>query len=323
MSAKINVYACGGCGSKLVNAFESATNAVGAAELDLFYLDTGTSNLKALKVTEDQTHIFQIRDQNGRILEGAGKSRAAVNAEVESTIHSVLEKFPGVYPLNIVVFAHGGGSGSVIGPWLIRALLEQRLPTVAICVGAATDTKTITNSVNTLLTLDNFSRAVGLPVVMSYHYNGTKSLDSDVDRNARNDISALAVLCSNENHGLDHDDLKNFFQFSDHTSAEACLASLDITHSLDDLREIEYPVAIASLVAPGNEMDIGSLGADYYCEGPIGDERINETHYVINVNDPAEMHQMLSEAKTKLEQRSANRPKTKPLGGMGGGDVVL
>lgn len=316
----MNVYGCGGAGIKLAHHFDALANFENVAKFNPIYLDTGNSNIDGVQADPKRCYVFEIKDAHGRIVAGAGKNRALVAKSVSANIGQVVEKFEPVFPLNIVIFGGGGGSGSVIGPYLIKTLLENDFPVLAITIGTSESIKATENSINTIKTLDNFARNAGCPIVMSYHYNGAKSQDPEVDKDVRRIVLSLGVLCSNENHGLDTEDIKHWLQFHQVTQVEPQLASLEIVNSVDEVREIGYPVSIASLLKPESNSDIGSVGADYYCDGPICVDTINETHYVVDVNTPQEILESLDSALSNLKKRAAARPKTNSLAGGAGGD---
>lgn len=324
MKSTINIYGCGGAGIKAVAQFENLASVDYVADLKCYYLDTGLANLNSVEVNKDSCFVFECKDETGRVLTGAGKKRSLVAQSVSNNIQQVLAKFTPVYPLNIVVASAAGGSGSVIMPYAVEAMLAAGYPVIVILIGSHDCGTSVNNTTNTILSLDNFARDLDTPVIMSYHNNQANTRLKEVDAEISTVVKQLAVLCSKQNDGLDDEDLKHWLQFNKVTNVEPQLACLDITNSVKAVEEVSFPVAIASLLREGAETSIGEIGADYYCDGTIPSQEMGELHYVINVSDPAEILDSLTAAKLALEKKTAARPKTQRLGGSAGkGGMVL
>lgn len=235
---QIHIYACGGGGINIGKEYHADGHSGDIADFKVTYIDTSDSNMEDRMMT----NAWLFDD-----LDGSGKIRESNASEIAKVVPDILNKFtPG--DLNVVVFTASGGTGSVAGPLIMRQLLQRNCLTMGIVIGSHENDKTCLNTYGSLKTLDKFAKDTGKPVVIQYNTNEPGTPRSTVDREAHLMITALAMLASRRNHGLDTADLVSFFQFNKSTPVPACLARI---HLFDDTeqfdKQMKDPISAAYL----------------------------------------------------------------------------
>lgn len=301
---KVRLYGCGGAGTNLVKGFYDIAITPELADITVCMLDTSLSNIGR---NVDPANYFVIPD-----VDGSGKIRKENYAEISSMIKQIPLQFK-PEDLNIVVMSGSGGSGSVFGPLLVGELLASNANVIAVVVGSYESLIAAENTYKTLLSIDSISKKNKIPAVTAFYNNKDNSLRKDVDAQVVETISLLSILASRRHREMDTADVHSWLRYDRTTTVPAQLALLDITDKLDEVRNIAYPVSIATLVKDGESTAIGSIGADYQAtgysdpKGPIAE--FGELHFVIGVND---VQSLLAEAAAKvaeLTERKNARPK--------------
>lgn len=217
----IHVYACGGAGINRAISIELPINAAGFATPHTTLIDTSTSNLpKQLPSNFTQYMIPGV--------DGAGKNRGFAHNVSTAHLDKILtENKPG--DVNVVIFSMSGGSGSVIGPMLIKRLLERDCSVISLGIANLTSAVEANNTRSTLLTLSNISSNVtGVPLVCGMYENTSMTPRSAVDAKIDNDLRAIAMLCSGENIALDKMDIYNWLHFNKITTVPSQLVELHV-----------------------------------------------------------------------------------------------
>lgn len=218
----VRIYACGGCGVNIGSRLEKYRNASDPtlAKIEVSYIDTSRSNLKHLQVADDCTFLFPVID-------GSGGIRRENAKEVAVKIEDILEQYE-PQALNIVIHSASGGSGSVIGPSLVSALLEAKKAVVVLMVGEASTRLDAQNTLNTLKSYDAIANMRAAPVVLSYQQNSRDNPRAAVDAEIEGTAVSLAILWSGNNRELDSKDLYNFLNFHIPTTFEPQTAHLTL-----------------------------------------------------------------------------------------------
>lgn len=315
---RLKVYGCGGCGINLAKTFANTPIQAGYAASATAYIDTSHSNL----VGVDSSQFHLITDE----ADGSGKVRRDNAAVISENIRIALQEHtPATF--NIVVFSASGGSGSVIGPLLLKELLERGVPAMAVVVGSSESSITATNTQNTIKSLAAIGQSLDKPMVMSYQHNSRENIRSEVDGVCLATINTIAALCSEQNDELDTSDVRNWLFYNHSTTVEAQLSLLEVTDDISVAKAIEAPISVASLLidkdtpAPELYPEYSCIG--YRAEGFQGG--VKEVHYVISVAGIAEIMRLRTEEVHQYEQQTASRVSTtkkvlddKDVAGVGG-----
>lgn len=306
MAGTIRIYGAGGCGINLAKPWYGQQPQEGRAEVAVTFVDTSHSNMDDSIRDED---CFVLPD-----VDGSGKVRKENYEGISNTVNQIIGQFKPA-DLNVVIFSTSGGSGSVAGPLLVREMIQQKLPVLCIAVASSESAITASNTLKTLQSLDAIARKSNAPVIMSFEDNADNSQRATVDENVRRTISFLSLLAYRTHHGLDTSDIRNWIYYPNVTDVPAQLAVLEIATTVDAVKQIPYPVTIASI--HNGESRIGSVGADYQCYGLFQEATtiagLDEIHYVVDVGAVAEIMKLVISDHDRLEERRRSRPKLSPL----------
>lgn len=275
----LQVYACGGAGINISSIFEEFRGVAdkGMAVVDLTYLDTSRSNLRP-EMKEENVFILSDVVEN---VDGSGKDRTANSEAIQRHMGAILQKHRPGY-VNVVVTSLSGGSGSVIAPVLVHNLLKEGKMVIVIAIGVAKTGKEIGNTMATLQSFERVSTINKKPVVMAYFENCKETPPSAVDSSVAEMITAISVLFSRENNGLDTKDMYNFLNFNDKvTSYPAHLAQLTTTSG-----EITDGTGVISVATAAIDND--NIGVEFVA--PYGCYGILPREVASSVADRAPLH---------------------------------
>ena len=284
-SNSIRLYGCGGCGINLVSPFATGELGRGFSSTEVGLIDTSTSNYTD-KHKENNVPFYLATDEG----EGSGKVRRDNAETINDNVRQALQKLPPA-GFNIVVFSASGGSGSVIGPLLMRELLSRGVPAIAIVVGSSESSITALNSLNTLKSLAAIGDTLDKPTIISYHHNSAETKRSQVDAVCKATIHAMSALCSQQNDELDQRDVQNWAFYNHSTSVEAQLSLLEVCDSVDVAKQIEAPISVASLLTD-KDAPAPDLMPEYSCIGYRVEgleDGLSEVHYIISVDGISEL----------------------------------
>lgn len=307
-TGKMRIWGCGGAGVNLAAHYYNHPAQDNFAEIIVGMVDTSRSNLSKLgNIADEDVYLVGAGTEDG-----AGKIRKDIHSKVVESLPEIMGKFNDG-DFHVVLFSLSGGSGSVIGPLVLGELVKRGHSAVGIAIGSHESTLTAVNTVNTLRSLDNLARnTVKAPLVVAFHNNHENTKKDEVNAAVLQQISELALLVSRAHHGLDKSDIQSWLRFDRHSNNQAQLAIFDICDSVESVKEIPYPIGIASLLTGAS--DIGMIGADYFCDGRMTDEvsrvlNASELHYVINVTQVPQLFSVFQKAEQALRERNDSRPK--------------
>lgn len=290
---KRRLYACGGFGVNLGQYFEE--------QYEVAYLDTSQSN------RTENLDINRCYFVDG--LDGSGQWRKLNYPKIAPLVPDMVERFP-AGDFNVVLFSAAGGSGSVIGPLLIRDLLLAGETVVAVMVGADDAARTNQNTLDTLKSLETISVNAAQSIVVSYHQNTAGVPRSRVDEHITYVLLALADLTSQENRELDTQDVANWVQFQSVTSVPPQLAMLQVFDSRQEAKNVVEPIVIASLYMDA-DMDNPFGSAHYATKGypraPMMATEGQQLHFIINTAEVEEITSRVQERATELARTHASQ----------------
>ena len=273
MKNKMVIYGCGGTGINVVSPYITTPleEKPGYAKVEAFLIDTSESNINTTKV---RNAFYKIKLEKDA--EGSGSIRAENAPEIMQQVPNFIsEKHPG--DINIVVASANGGSGSTIAPVLASELIKRGKPVISILFLDDNNLKSIENAYRTLVSYDSMAKKAGVPFITLLIPNVSIKEANEV---AEEYISMLAMLFSNENHGLDNADLRNFLNFTKVTGAAPGVASLMITDKLGE-KYNRNPLSLAMLHTSldAQEASRGKFVTGYSCDGIF---RLNDGQKIEN-----------------------------------------
>jgi hypothetical protein len=288
MAVKTRIYACGGAGVNLGQRVPSE-------RAQACYIDTSASN-RTEALDQELCHFIEE-------LDGSGKNRRENYSVITKEVESILSRFqPGDF--NIVLFSAAGGSGSVIGPLILKALLEHKETAIAVVVGSDDSAISVTNTVNTLKSLESISVMLGLPAVMVYHENTSGVPRKVIDDEVEFVLQSVTELASQNNRELDTQDLTNWVQYHKVCPVRPQLSALSVFDNRQEASKQIEPISVASLYSdPDKDNPFGNphyATVGYPREGAM--DLAEQLHFVINIADVEETFNHLTERQTELNK---------------------
>lgn len=300
---KISVYGAGGTGINLTRQLELGIRNWWEGSDPSFYR-VDTSKASGQEASSDNTHIFPNTD-------GSGKDRSANADQINNEIREVLAKFE-PQQFNVVVFSASGGSGSVIGPAVIREIQKQGKNAVAVVLGSFEDKRAAMNTKFTLATLDRIAQITKTPVIMSYHSNTNGRTLADKEMSSA--LSIIMMLLSGVTEKPDAADLSNWLNYTKVTDVPAYLNILTIAQTDEQFGQIKYPISVLNMMKdPGQA--VPAFSADYEVTGYFpGDREVSgNVHAIIDTNGVEDLVGSVEEVVKKFQARAESRPNRRPL----------
>ncbi|MCK9234834.1 MAG: hypothetical protein M0R77_00800 [Gammaproteobacteria bacterium] len=279
----IRVYACGGAGINLGRMVETISEKskdnLNFAQIDITYVDTSLANAKGLPkdcfyhIQPSYTHISDREDT----LDGSGQKRDENAESVKQAIPDLLLKHP-PKDINILIHSGGGGSGSVLAPFITAQLKKKGLEVIIILIGSRDTLKDITNTIDTIKSYAGISKVNNSPIAIAYEENGSEYNNSRlssqvVDSNVLLTVNSLAVLFSKNNERLDTKDLEHWLNFQKVTDYQPGIVGLQIC---DRNTAKDFDQNIVSVATLHSETSGTSLGSNnipsYQCRGILPEE---------------------------------------------------
>lgn len=254
---QVLVLGVGGAGINLARALIAAhpKTAPGHAELEIAMVDTSDSN-----ISEDEKGVYIIDGKHG-----SGKVRATNAEPTMENVAPILETFkPSEF--TVVIHSSGGGSGSVIGPLLAKAILERGKHVIVMIIGATTSLIEVKNTLNTIRTYNAFSQELGRTIPTFFLENGKDQTRAEVDATFLSYVQWLALILSGQNHGLDTEDVSNFLDIEKVSGYSNDLVMLDFYNKDVQVGKGESVATVATLAMPGQDTAPGLMVA-YHTEG--------------------------------------------------------
>lgn len=253
MSKPVRIYGAGGAGTNIAAKYLDVTD----INFQPAVLDTSRANIEHFDDHNLDTYFVEG-------LNGSGKIRSENYEEIAPTIKEMLIQIPPA-EFNIVVFSASGGSGSVIGPLILRELHERGIFAVAVMIGSYESMISAKNTKKTLQTLESFASMTGKPIVASYILNQPDKKRSEIDQSVLMTISSLGVLLGGDIREMDSKDVHNW-AFFNKISGKAQLATLHIGLNERQIEAVTTPVSVASLYTDPDQSQ-PAVSSDYHTVG--------------------------------------------------------
>lgn len=285
------IYGCGGAGVNTAAHYLNTAVDNRFTQFRAVALDTSRSNL--MKHSYEEQDIYVIPD-----MDGAGGLRSFGANQIRPHIGPMIAKHP-PGDLNIVVFAGGGGSGSVIGPLVAGRLIADGQDVIVIMVECGHNKVHMENTKNALATLkgiavkNNCNVAVML-VPLEHQTIQNKKVWSH--------IGSLSILWSGKNERLDSQDLHHFLHHQVHTGVTGALNALQVTTNPEDVMACKQPLSIASIYR-SPEMDQVHPTCIYHTHGfsDLEHSAFDQIHYCLSEAELVPFIDNINESVRKIE----------------------
>lgn len=191
---KVTLAGLGGCGINLCRPF--LTN---NGQAQVKYFDTSMTNTRP----GEKAYIFA----GGS---GSGSNRAENARDIQSTMPQLSDSDLGVNDVAIVVFSLSGGSGSTIGPVMIKELAQRKVRVIAIAVSDVGYSVGAKNTLNTLKSLAAVCKNNDLYLPLILLSNDGVDNRAKVDKTATILIQDLLDLLTKNVFEVDRNDRLNW-----------------------------------------------------------------------------------------------------------------
>lgn len=299
----VRFWGLGGGGINVVRQYREGVELLRNVKLskELYSLvDTSLSNLQGANADD----VYTIRN-----VDGSGGNPAKNAEKIAASLPDIIEKNP-PGDTNVVVFSNGGGSGSAIAPQLIRYLLENGYPVVAIMIGmtAAESLRTVRNCVVTVKNLELAVKSAERPLAIVY-----APLDPEksyIDNNVLPlfAMTSLSILCSGHNPRMDKADIDNFLDYHLVTTQQPALSILKVSANKVNVTE-----KVTGYLALMNSENVPAprVPSDYAKHGLTHQESAGENSYFYTItanlgqvyDDLTEMEKTVNQRKTVKVER--------------------
>lgn len=267
---KVIGHFCGGAGINIsASVFEDIAGlGDGFADVVFNYIDTSTNNIDEIE-KRGEFYAIESLSHGGKDINGSGGERRTNASSIAPEVKGYLDKLgyhvekTGEY--HIVVFSGSGGSGSVIGPNILRNLLERKIPVVAVVIGDTSNGLSALNTRNTIGTLEHITTKIvkaALPVVYINNTNvgGNANGRKKTNEMLYSSLSTVALFLSGINKDIDGQDMVGFFSPSSYNtiSVSPGIYGLSLYGSGTSIGDDEsIPIIGRTLSIPG--VDTGEL----------------------------------------------------------------
>lgn len=291
-----NIYAVGGTGINVVNRFLKE-NRNGRFVESIIGFDTSDANPVA-------DGLFNIERVPGT--EGSGGNKKTHADKYPDFAKQMLAKYkPNRF--NIVIFSTGGGTGAGLGPWIVRNLLQRKIPVLSIVIGDLSTFNEHENTIGTLGSLYNQTK-LGHSVIFSYLENKDNVTQGEVNSQASARIDNALMMFNMDNERIDYADAYNFFFYNSMVDADPVLTQLTFLTD-DGISAYESkPVAALSLYADADKIKSPFENMLYRKSGIYGKEFHgvhSTTHAVLDHGDTLDsIKEMINVKETKADELS-------------------
>lgn len=241
----MRVYSCGGAGTNVGKQIKDL-------DIDLCFIDTSISNLKG--VSSDQIFLVEGMD-------GAGKDRSVTHKHFKNYASDILIHFAPSDDLNVVVSSLAGGSGSIVGPMIVKELLAAGKNVIVIGIESTHSIKELDNTIKTILTYKSISEKANKSIAFKYVENHSRR---EADHECLRFISLLALLVDkNATEEFDVSDLSNFINFDRVTENSPTVAVLEVNNNLEPMLDKNTVVVSSILVTTSSESRVEHVTPEY------------------------------------------------------------
>ena len=297
----MTLFALGGTGINIAKALyqPDVSKEPGFAHFKTVFIDTSRSNLP-----EGVDNFIHIKDPTGALTKGSGKVRATNYEAANVHLQEVIKEAKPT-DINIILHSASGGTGGTLGNMLASSFLAQGKDVIVLMVGSTTCRQEIINTINTIKSYQSVSLTRKKPIVCHYLENGKTKMQEN-DASIRVVSLLLSAIWSDENHGLDEQDLHNFLNYHRVSNYKPGLTALDIytAHEQPNLGRGQAVSSVLSLIREGEDPDPG-MTVGYHSFGQFS-QAASET---IKMPTPIHLHTtqgyfagVLKELQAKLDE---------------------
>lgn len=307
----ITYYLCGGTGINIGKALKAALRTPANKGAIFVGLDSSGAN------SPDDLFPVEYITQAGssdQLARGSGKVKGANYEKAPAFVAQVLAKHKPT-SFNIIVCNTAGGTGSMLGTLVARALAKQGLPFLFQKISDFTSTKEMENAVGTLRSNANqTSKAqLDIPICFLHNKNTVDLTRGEVNELVVERLNLASLFLTEANGEMDYADISNFLAYSRHSNIPAALSEVSF-YDQDSVKLFKgkTPVAVASLFLTSDDVIPVFEGTSYrttgvFAEGTQLPKGLTQLHMVL---DHGEALTKLEEDIQKLDDHKAEQATT-------------
>ena len=282
----IKLIGCGGAGISVVAQVSDKLSALGNgfSNIKVSYIDTSKNNIATIPSGESKFFKIETKSHAKEVINGSGGERRTHAIDIMDGVKEYLDKerikdnVTGEY--YFVTFSASGGSGNVIGLFLVQSLLEMGIPVVAVMIGDSTNGLFAMNTLDTIATLHNVAikknKTISVMYVNNEAYisNGHSNAIKEANMSIFNSLSAMSLFLSGGNLDIDAQDMRNIIDQKNYTKLNipAGLYAINAFSKEVVVPDGCKPTVARTLTTDTVSADINISGLQHHKIGKILDE---------------------------------------------------
>lgn len=263
---QITYYLCGGTGINIGKALKNASRSQANKDAKFVGLDSSGANSPDELFPVEYITVVNSSEQLAR---GSGKVKGANYEKAPAFVGAVLAKHKPT-SFNVVVCNTAGGTGSMLGLLVGRAIAKAGLPVFFQNISDFTSTKEMENAVGTLRSYANqtVKSQLDLPICFLHNKNTVDLTRGEVNEQVVDRLNLASLFFTETNGEMDYADISNFLAYSRHSNIPAALSEVSF-YDQDSVKmhKGKTPVAVASLFLSSDEVIPVFEGTSYRTTG--------------------------------------------------------
>ena len=264
MQGKMRLIGLGGAGTNIVTEIYPKLKNLGDgfASTDCLFMDTTDKTIQAYPEFKEKFHKVVSTSSSDSELDGTGGERKNNKAVgyINDSVRTLLDsgKMPNSKNDYYVIVASGsGGSGSLLLPLLLRAMLEKDYTVITVTVGDSSNFLSLNNTINTLTSLQGVAIGAKKAVSNIYYsntFNGITSPKTEIDVNNKifKMLSIISMFVSGTIQNIDHQDMMNFFRPDRYASFRIAPGVYSLGVALEECND-ESALLVRTIIAEDTE----------------------------------------------------------------------
>lgn len=319
LNPNITYYLCGGTGINIGKAIKAQARSNANKAATFVGLDSSGANSPGDAFPVEYITVASAGDQKAR---GSGKDKAANYEKAPAFVAAALAKHePSSF--NIIVCNTAGGTGSMLGTLVLRAIAKQNLPVFMMFISDFTSTAEMENAVGTLRSNANqvLPNQLNRPVCFIHEKNTADKTRGEVNTRVVDRLDLVSLFFTEENEEMDYADSCNFLNYSYKGTVPPAFSEVSFyDQNSYETFEGKTPVAVASLFATSDEIVPVFEGTSYRTTGVFGantkrPDKLTQLHMVLDHGEAlAKLEADMKELAGRQATRTNNFVTQKPLG---------
>lgn len=306
---EITLYLCGGTALNIGALLKKESHTAALKNARFVGLDSSGNNLPG-----DLFPVERMLGANGEQASGSGKVKRTNYEPAKDFVHQVLVKHKPTR-FAIIVQNTAGGTGSMLGPIVMRELAKDDIVFVVCSISDFTTQVEMENAIGTLRSWANQTSRNQLDraIPILHTINGKDQTRGEVNKSVVERLNYLSLFLTELNEEMDYEDIRNLLNYSKHYGVSAALSELHFYNKDSAIKfEGRAPVAVASLFANRDAVIPRFEGSVVRSTGVFGPgvsrpSNSDEFHMTL---DHGDFVKALEERMEKLEERKVESTQT-------------